>query len=99
MGILTNKISKFIYDRGIVSFSLENETPGPNGVIQVDPVINISMRYEDFSKMAKFFMDQSKNIEPVDSNWMASLTSSVPKESGHSESIKPRPEIGMRVGP
>ena len=72
---------------------------GPNEVTQVEPVINISIRYENFSKMAKFFMDQSKNIEPVDSNWIASLTSSASDKSEHSEPIKPRPEIDMRVGP
>jgi len=99
MGILTNKISRFVYDRGLVSFSLENENPGPNGSVQVEQIINLTIRYDDYIKMVHFLDEQATNIVHVDDAWKSSLLKTKFDHTNINEQKQYRPEIGLRVGP
>ena len=99
MPLLTNKVSRLIYDRGLVCFSLENEGPAPHGSVQIEPVVSLTIRYEDFEKIVQFLNDQSTNIRPIDLAWKESLALRPSTKVVQENSQHRRPEIGSRIGP
>lgn len=103
---IVNKISRLFYDRGMVYFSLENETPGPQNSVRIETISEICLRFEDFTEILQFLATEKNLIMDFDARWRQSLLDSretIPDEINFEKSEKndenKRPSIGPRIGP
>ena len=103
---IVNKISRLFYDRGIVYFSLENETPGAQNSVRTETISEICLRFEDFTEIMEFLNQQKTLIIDFDFRWRQSLldlnkptqdTINFDKSNNNNEGI--RPPIGHLIGP
>ncbi len=101
MAHLINTISNVSYERGLVTFDLENVLPAPENTSRREPVITLAVRLEDLTQLVSFLGGEIEKMVGIEAQWHKESTGMAVEAASATSirSTKSRPEAGRRLGP